>query len=99
MIDEKEVEERLANAGPDRVWDGKEGIGLDKAKRRGIKIKYCLLRDDGWTIGCAKEHRASAEELYKDSWLKIYFINDEGFPAIKLNYDEWLVLGGETGKK
>lgn len=99
MVDEKEIEEKLANSGPDRVWDGKEGISLDEARRRGIKIKYCLLRNDGWTIGAAKEHRASAEELYKDTWVKLYFMNDDGFPAMKLDYDEWLMLGGEKRKK
>ena len=94
MLNELEIEHRLTAHGADRVWDGEEGITPSEAQQKGLKVKYVLVREDGWTLGCSKELRASAEKLYEDTWKRIYFLLDDGSPAIKLNYDEWCILSG-----
>ena len=76
MLNESEIEERLVKGRPDRVWDGEQGLHPREAKEKGIEIKYCLVRKDGWMLGCTQEHLHSAEKLWADEWAMLYFLRD-----------------------
>lgn len=78
MYDRKGVEEKIRTYGPDRVWNGEEGLRPSDDKSRKIKIEHCLVRNDGWSLGCTKEQRAGAIALWEGEWDADYVIREKG---------------------
>ncbi len=65
MYDKEALEKKLRTHGPDRIWNGSEGLHPQMTKAKEIKIDYCLVRKDGWSLGFTKEHTASAYALWE----------------------------------
>lgn len=72
MYDQKAIEEKLRTSGPDRVWNGEEGLHPADDRCKKIKIEHCLVRKDGWSLGVPLEHCGSALALWEDEWDTAY---------------------------
>ena len=80
MLKEEEASEREfyeALLCVNRVWDGQEGVSLERAGYLNIldDVEYILIRDDGWAIACSEDDLESCIELWEGQWSHKYTVN------------------------
>jgi len=69
----RRVAQKIMIAGPTRVVIDQEGTGVtcQRAKKLGVKPQIIFIRDDGWSIGCRREHEDVTESLWTERWIGV----------------------------
>lgn len=62
---------KVLKKGPERIITDTSGHASHPTRtKENIKnIAYVFIRDDGWTVGCRKEHRSVTEESWRGDWV------------------------------